>query len=534
MDYKAMIEDLEIQISMLPIGYISKKNINGNVYYYRQWSENGKVKSKYIKKNELEQIEGQIAKRKRLEKQLKELKSQEKTKVEVVSYVPHKERYKTNVVFGTALLDMGEAVRGFEMRACVRKLINYLNSPEVDKVCILYGLKRTGKTTLIRQVLLDMPKIQLDRCAYIKIMKSNTMAELAQDLKELFDKKVRYVFIEDITNVSDFVESASVLSDVFAATGMKIVLSSQEPLNFWKSVHGELYQRAEMIHTTFISYREYSLLMNNDDIDRYLEYGGVLGNDRPKFDEDIGKSSDGLLEIDSEIKTICHNFLSKIITKEDIDKKLGITTKTSIWDRRREKQSQPVIEPIPYNRKAINLLKDLDYIEECPVERINDTVEDTEEFLFTQPGRKYLQSKELINVFLKKLKFDTLSEADKKTIIKDTLEEIKNCILKDTVLMETYKGISKRYRAFRVHLPEGSFDMVVYDTERNECTVFEIVNAKKIHQKHYKNLVDEDKLHELESRFGKITTKYILYRGEDYFDDDKIMYLNVENYLKQL
>ena len=46
MDYRAMIEDLEIQISMLPIGYISKKNINGNVYYYQQWTENGKVKSK--------------------------------------------------------------------------------------------------------------------------------------------------------------------------------------------------------------------------------------------------------------------------------------------------------------------------------------------------------------------------------------------------------------------------------------------------------------------------------------------------------
>lgn len=534
MDYTAMIEDLEIQISMLPIGYISKKNINGNVYHYQQWAENGKVKSKYIKKGELERMESQIAKRKKLEKQLKELKAKEKKQVEVVPYVPHKEKYKTNVVFGTALQDMGEAVRGLEVRDCIGKLMNYLNSPEVDKVCVLYGLKRTGKTTLIRQVLLDMPKIQLDRCAYIKIISSNTMAELAQDLQDLYDKKVRYVFIEDITNVSDFMESSSVLSDVFAATGMKIVLSSQEPLSFWKSVHGELYQRAEMIHTTFIPYREYSRLMNNDDIDRYIEYGGVLGSDRPKFDEIIGKNSNEITEIHREIKAICHNFLSKIMTKEDIDKKLGITTKTSIWERRREKQSQPVIESVSYNRKVINLLKDLDYIEECPVERINDTVENKEEFLFTQPGRKYLKSKELINVFLKELKFDTLSEADKKTITKDALEEIKNHILKDIVLLETRKGISKRYQAFRVHLPEGSFDMVVYDTEQNTCTVFEIVNAKKIQQKHYKNLIDEDKIDELESRFGKITTKYILYRGEDYFEDDKIMYLNVENYLRRL
>ena len=218
MDYRAMIEDLEIQISMLPIGYISKKNINGNVYYYQQWTENGKVKSKYIKKSELEQFEGQIAKRKQLEKELKDLKEKEKKHVEVISYVPHKERYKTNVVFGTALQDMGEAVRGYEARPCFEELTDYLDSPEVDKICILYGLKRTGKTTLIRQALFRMTKIQLDRSAYIKIIKSNTMEELAQDLKDLYDKKVRYVFIEDVTNVSDFIESASVLSDVFAAT----------------------------------------------------------------------------------------------------------------------------------------------------------------------------------------------------------------------------------------------------------------------------------------------------------------------------
>lgn len=533
MDYKAMIEDLEIQISMLPIGYISKKNINGNVYHYRQWTEDGKVKSKYIKKNELEQVEGQIAKRKRLEQQLKDIRAKEKKQVEVVTYVPHKERYRTNVVFGTALQDMGEAVRGFETRNCFKKLVNYLNSPEVDKVCILYGLKRTGKTTLIRQALLDMPKIQLDRSAYIKVIKSNTMAELAQDLKALYDKKVRYIFIEDATDVSDFVESASILADVFAATGMKIVLSSQEPLSFWNAIHDELYHRAELIHTTFISYGEYSRVMYNDDLDRYMECGGMLGQEKPKFDEYIGKTGELTEDVNKEMETICRNYLSKFFTKDYVEKKLGIGTKTSIWERRREKQT-PSIEVLEYNEKVINLLKDLDFIKECPVERMNDTVETRSEFLFTQPGRKYLQSKKMIKALLKELKFDTLSATEQKIIEQDILEEIKSSILKDIVLMETAGGISKRYKAFRLHFPEGSFDMVVYDKEQNQCNVFEIVDTKEIKQKHYKNLVDEVKIHELESRFGKVTTKYILYRGEDYFDDDKLIYLNVENYLKNI
>lgn len=534
MDYRAMIEDLEIQISMLPIGYISKKNINGNVYHYQQWTENGKVKSKYIKKTELEQFEGQISKRKRLEKELKELKAKERKQIETVSYVPHKERYKTNVVFGTALQDMGEITRGYEARTCFEKLTNYLDSPEVDKICILYGLHRTGKTTLIRQALFRMTKIQLDRSAYIKILKSNTMAELAQDLKDLYDKKVRYVFIEDITNVSDFIESASVLSDIFAATGMKIVLSSQEPLSFWNVIHDELYHKAVMIHTTFISYGEYSAIMGNDDLHHYIEYGGILGEDKPKFDEYIGKNGELTDDIQKGIEVICATFLSKILTREYVEQKLGLIAKVSRWERRKDKQPQYVEVSDVHSETTINLLKDLDFMKDCPIEKMNDSVEEIKEFLFLQPGRKYLKCKELIVPFLKELKFDNLSVHDEKIVAEGVLEEVRNRILKDIVLMETSIGISERYRAFRVHLPEGSFDMVVYDKERNECTVFEIVDVKEVQQKNYKNLIDEVKINEIESRFGKITTKYILYRGEDYFDDDKIVYLNVENYLKSL
>ncbi len=534
MDYRAMIEDLEIQISMLPIGYISKKNINGNVYYYQQWTENGKVKSKYIKKSELEQFEGQIAKRKQLEKELKDLKEKEKKHVEVISYVPHKERYKTNVVFGTALQDMGEAVRGYEARPCFEELTNYLDSPEVDKICILYGLKRTGKTTLIRQALFRMTKIQLDRSAYIKIIKSNTMAELAQDLKDLYDKKVRYVFIEDVTNVSDFIESASVLSDVFAATGMKIVLSSRESLSFWNVIHDELYHKAEMIHTTFISYGEYGVIMDNDSLDNYMEFGGVLGEEKPEFDEYIGKNGELTEDIQKGIEKICRRFLSKILTREYVEQKLGLTSKVSIWERRKDKQPQYVEVPEIYNDTTINLLKDLDFVKECPAAGINDTVEEVKEFLFLQPGRKYLKCKELIEPFLKELKFGNLSAHDKQIIVEGVLEEIRNCILKDIVLFETGRGVSERYRAFRLHFPEGSFDMVVYDKEQNQCTVFEIIDEMEVQQKNYKNLIDDAKINELEKRYGKITTKYILYRGEDYFEDDKIVYMNVENYLKSL
>ena len=56
------IEALEKEIEALPVGYISKKNIHGKIRYYRQWTESGKIKSQYIKEEELEEIQEQIFK----------------------------------------------------------------------------------------------------------------------------------------------------------------------------------------------------------------------------------------------------------------------------------------------------------------------------------------------------------------------------------------------------------------------------------------------------------------------------------------
>ncbi len=38
------IKELKRQIKKLPTGYISKKTIRGKIYFYYQWTENGKKK----------------------------------------------------------------------------------------------------------------------------------------------------------------------------------------------------------------------------------------------------------------------------------------------------------------------------------------------------------------------------------------------------------------------------------------------------------------------------------------------------------
>ena len=74
-DITEEISKLENQISELPAGYISRKIINGKERFYLQWSENGKVKSKYIKNDDYEDVKNKIALRKELQGKLNELKT---------------------------------------------------------------------------------------------------------------------------------------------------------------------------------------------------------------------------------------------------------------------------------------------------------------------------------------------------------------------------------------------------------------------------------------------------------------------------
>lgn len=78
MESRKTLEDIATlakEIETLPRGYISRKTINGKIYYYHQWSVNGVKHSRYLKNGELETMVKQIEKRKKLQKQLRDLKA---------------------------------------------------------------------------------------------------------------------------------------------------------------------------------------------------------------------------------------------------------------------------------------------------------------------------------------------------------------------------------------------------------------------------------------------------------------------------
>lgn len=272
-DINIQISDLESQIASLPVGYISKKMINGKERYYQQWTENGKIKSKYIKNEEVEEFQKKIEFRKSLQSKLSELKSSAAF-IETPSIKDAK--FNLRIMYGKDLKDFASQTKDFHKRDCFTQIQEYLYSDTLDKVCLVYGLRRTGKTTMLRQCFYEMKEGDFKRSVYIKATVTDTMAALNKDLKQLRELGIKYVFIDEVTLISDFIDSAAILSDIYSAMGMKIVLSGTDSLGFWLAVHEELYDRAVMVHTTYIPFSEHSRLLGINDVDEYIRYGGTL------------------------------------------------------------------------------------------------------------------------------------------------------------------------------------------------------------------------------------------------------------------
>ena len=81
---------------------------------------------------------------------------------------------------------------------------------------------------------------------FIQIQEDNTLKDVNQDLKHLEKLGYRYVFIDEVTLLEDFIEGAALFSDIFASSGMKIVLSGTDSLGFMFTGHEELYSCSNM------------------------------------------------------------------------------------------------------------------------------------------------------------------------------------------------------------------------------------------------------------------------------------------------
>ena len=585
------IDEFEREIALLPSGSIAVKRINDKEYYYHRINENGKRRETYVDFDKVVELRAQIEKRKALAKELKELKRQ-LPKTSKPKKAEH--QFSTYVRVGEQLDSMATTVAKYKKRACYTAIHDYVFGEQQDKVFILYGLRRTGKTTLIRQIIMNMQPEERQKAAFIQIKSSDTLSDINADLKTLEAQGFKYVFVDEVTLMEDFIEGAALFSDIYAGSGMKLVLSGTDSLGFIFTKHEQLYDRCIMLHTTFIPYREFENVLGISGIDNYIRYGGTMSISGINYNEstfmtkqstdeyidnaiarniqhslkyyqdgghfrnlyDLYEKGELTSAINRVVEDINHRFTKEVLTRTFSSHDLSLSARNLLRDRDNpvdlyqtvdkeavtatlksmldilDKEEQKVEIDETHAVQIKEYLTMLDLLMEVDLQYLPHVNRHDRITVITQPGLRYAQATALVNSMLLDEQFSALSAVERSRILERILSEIKGRMMEDIVLLET-KLANPDKEVFQLQFAVGEFDMVVADPKALTCEIFEIKYSKEIVPAQYRHLTDEEKCAQTEHRFGTIISKTVIYRGKT-MESDNVKYINVEEYLNLL
>ena len=589
------IAELEREIATLPEGSIAKKKIKDKEYYYHRTNHNGKRHEKYVSFEELDELTSQIEKRKNLERELKALKKEIIPDSETESGPKSIFAFKTMVRTGRELKAQIEPVRKYKKRECIQKLREYVFGETADKVFIIYGLRRTGKTTLIRQILTELSDSQFLKAAFIQVRSRDRLEDVNSDLRLLEKNGYKYVFIDEVTLMEDFIENAAIFSDIYASSGMKIVLSGTDSLGFVFSKEEQLYDRCILMHTTFIPYREFERVLGIKGIDEYIRFGGTMSLSGINYNYDApfanadstenyidtaiakniqhslkmyqyGGHFRGLLDlyekgeltnvINRVVENMNHEFTRRVVEKTFKSSDIAVTANNLLRDWENpinikdhmdldaitkgimemldilNKEEQSVDISDAHMIQIKEYLTLLDLVEEINLEYLPATGTSGKVTIITQPGMRYAQAEAIVENLLLDAKFNELSAEERKTILDRLLSEIKGRMMEDIVLLETKTARPENY-VFKLQFAVGEFDMVVVNPKAVTCEIYEVKYSEERVPQQYRHIADEEKCKLTAHRFGEIKNRYVIYRGESTKVDD-IEYINVEEYLTGL
>ena len=145
---------------------------------------------------------------------------------------------------------------------------------------------------------------------------------------------------------------------------------------------------------------------------------------------------------------------------------------------------------------------------------------------------RYAQANAIVENLLLDAKFQELSIQEKQRILERLLSEIRGRMMEDIVLLETRIAKTDK-KVFKLQFAVGEFDMVVFDQKTLTCQIYEVKYSKEQVPEQYHHIKNEELCAMTSHRYGDITGRYVIYRGDD-GEVDGVQYLNVEEYLKSL
>lgn len=578
---KDPLATIKEEIESLPSGSLSRKPVNGHLYWYHRWYENGKLKEKYVPESDVDDLRKRIQRRKDLKETLQTLE-------EVWVLRDPKPIGMPSIKKGRELEDFISDIPDFKTRSMLKKIEDYLNGPNISRVLILYGLRRTGKTTMMKQAISRMGAEQRAMTAYVYIDRTTQFEVLGNELEKLAKEGIKYFFLDEISRLDGLITNGSWFSDVLASGNRRVVMSGKDSLSFYFAEGDELYDRTMKLHTTWIPYTEFSRLVGVSSIDDYLRSGGILSPKAFSGAEEtrayvltsiadniqhslenynFGGMFDSLKKlyendelrnaIERLVEDMNHQFTIEVITRDFISHDLGISARNLRFDKNspntilteidKDKVTNALMERLSIlnseeqnvkidKHSLVQLKKYMEILDLIFLSTSINAVsgERSARIIISQPGLRYNQCMALLESLKEDPQIALLGEEETKTLFSRIESEILGRMMEDVVILETAKARQDRMtKVFTLNFLNGEYDMVVYDQKESSCEIYEIKHSDKADPSQYRDLVDETMLERTRFLYGEISSRHVIYRGES-CEIDGIGYLNVEEYLKSL
>lgn len=474
-------------------------------------------------------------------------------------------------ITGDKLINTAKSYSDLNPRDTLKEIDEYIQDKTQGRILELFGLRRTGKTTLIFQeiqLLLDRG-IDPNSIIYINGSSDNSIFQVIKFLNN--NLQFKYVFIDEITYLADFVAGSNVLCDMQYM--IKTVVTGTDSLSFLLA-SSLMFDRYVKVSTTFISYNEWVKLYNGKtDIFDYIHNAGILGgyedsdsyinksintNIQNSLEKGLYYSSDKYLygnirdlidvypRLITKITEDCTNRFTKQAIKSTFTSmmSMGFNEHTKILS---SKEKYLIDSTISKNLNLdfksmdidkndidtlVELLNELDFYKKFTIinsDSHNKKVEYKE--LQVQSAIRYGQFMQFLDILKTELSLLGIPSED---FVKEFLPNLEGHLIEQAVQLHVLYKASKDWLVFTYKntVINAEIDLILVNKNTLDSYLIEIKRSFKRKSKYYRWLVDKDVMNDLNINFGirKEPKKIILYNG-DSIKIDSIEYINIEEFL---
>lgn len=194
------------------------------------------------------------------------------------------EMYKSengiDIETGSDLIKKSRAlVGGFKPRWFTSDIVKFCTTEAYDRLFVIHGIRRTGKTVALRHVALELRKLGIDsrKIYLLTVSKEITFESLVDVLSRIRNS---IVLIDEITRVKEVISMLHYLSDTLILNNrLKIVMAGTDSYVFQLASATTLFGRTIKCRSTILTYKEYIYLFGrtNESYKNYITDGSLYG-----------------------------------------------------------------------------------------------------------------------------------------------------------------------------------------------------------------------------------------------------------------